>query len=150
MSKKTVKDLEADFSEFKNLFKDLQIKFNLLSEKHEALEKRYDEAMTKKCKDYICVKREKVFSEEWQLKAHCKIQVERYSCEVCERTFKCEDIKSKHQQIAHENLKLYAIISLTQKIVHLKKNVFSSIRFPKIASLELSVNERCVCSDMRL
>ena len=107
MSKKTVKDLESEFSELKSLFKDLQVKFNLLSEKHEALEKRYDEAMTKKCKDYICVKCEKVFSEEWQLKAHCKIQVERYSCEVCERTFQCEDIKSKHQQIAIENLKLH-------------------------------------------
>ena len=107
MSKKTVKELESEFSDFKNLFKDLQIKFNLLSEKHEALEKRYDEAMSKKCKDYRCDKCDKVFSEEWKLKAHFKIHVERYSCEVCERTFKCEDILSKHQKIAHENLKLY-------------------------------------------
>ena len=33
--------------------------------------------------------------------------MERYSCEVCEKTFQCEDIMSKHQNLAHENLKLY-------------------------------------------
>ena len=103
----TVRDLESEFSEFKNLFKDLQVKFNLLSEKHEALEKKYDEVISKKYKDYRCVRCDKVFSDERKLKIHCKTHVETYSCEVCARNFKCADIMSKHQQIAHENLKLY-------------------------------------------
>ena len=47
MSKKTVKDLDSECSEFKTLFNDLQAKFNLLSDKHEALEKKYDEVMSK-------------------------------------------------------------------------------------------------------
>ena len=36
MLKKTVKDLDSEFSEFKNLFTDLQAKFNILSDRHEA------------------------------------------------------------------------------------------------------------------
>ena len=100
MSKKTLKDLDS-------LFMDLQVKFNILSDKHEALEKKYNEEMSKKCKEYKCNECEKVSTEDWKLKAHCKIHVERYSCEVCERTFKCEDIMSKHHKIAHKNLKFY-------------------------------------------
>ena len=104
MSKKTVKDL--DF-EFKTLFHDLQVKFNLLSDKHEALEKKYDELILKKSKEFRRDKCDKVFTEEQKFKAHCKIHVKNYSCEVCERTFKCEDILGKHHKIAHENLKFY-------------------------------------------
>ena len=90
--------------EFK--FRDLQAKFNILSDKHEVLEREYDEAMLKKCKEFKYEKCEKVFTEEWKFKAHKEDHVDKYSCEECERTFKCEDILCKHQKIAHENLKL--------------------------------------------
>ena len=63
--------------------------------------------MLKKCKEFKCDKCETIFAEEWKFKAHQKVHMEKYSCEVCEKTFKCEDILSKHQQIVHENLKLY-------------------------------------------
>ena len=54
MLKKTVKNLDSEFSEFKDLFRDLQAKFNLLSDELEALDKIYDEVMSKKGREFQC------------------------------------------------------------------------------------------------
>ena len=133
MSKKTVKDLDSELTQVKDQFKDLEAKFHLLYEKHEVLEKKYEEVTTKKefkcdgcdkhftsvgklrrherthkstSRAFQCEKCEIVCNEEWKLKAHSKMHA-KYSCEICDKTFKNEETKSKHKRIVHENLKLY-------------------------------------------
>ena len=133
MSKKTVKDLDSELTDFKVKFVDLQAKFDKLNKKHEELEKKYDEILENrnfKCSDcdlnfqtvdqlrkhktshkstdgsFQCNGCEKLFNKEWKLKSHIKIH-RKFPCEKCDNTFENEDTKEKHNAISHENLKLY-------------------------------------------
>ena len=128
-------DLETEFSQIKSSFKVLQTQFNILNDKHEALEKKYDEAVSNKrqvfkcsiCDEnfnssanlkkhrgihettvwsFQCDECERVFNEEWKLTAHSKQHV-KYACDLCDQTFKTEEVKKIHNKIVHENLKLY-------------------------------------------
>ena len=51
-----------------------------------------------------CNKCERMFDEEWKMTAHLKTHI---ICNICEKTFKYQDILEKHIKIAHENAKLY-------------------------------------------
>ena len=46
------------------------------------------------------------FNEKWKLNAHLKT-CRTNKCDVCEKTFRYEDLRKKHILIAHENLKIY-------------------------------------------
>ena len=54
MSKKTVKDLNSEFTQLRGDFTSLQEKFDDLSKKHEALKKKYSKVLSQenfKCKN---------------------------------------------------------------------------------------------------
>ena len=48
----------------------------------------------------------KIFDEEWKLNAPKKNH-NTYKCDQCDRIFSSQDIKQKHKEIFHENVKLY-------------------------------------------
>ena len=135
MTKKTVKTLDAELVNLKNEFETLKTKCDELSEKYTKLEnKSVRKDQTKnvemKCKTcdqlfnklsdlkkhakthnsrrgpFECKECERSFNEEWKLEAHIKTH-KLYSCEQCVKQFKSQDIKEKHVEIAHGNLKLY-------------------------------------------
>ena len=62
MSQKTLKNLEAEFSQLKISFVDLQTKFTELNDKHEVLEKKYSEAVYIKEKVLKCDGCEETFT----------------------------------------------------------------------------------------
>ena len=128
-------NLKNLFVDMQEKFKALNDKHEELEKKYGVLEKKYDDVISKKsnvfrcdeCEEtfttltnlgkhrkshqpsiwsYPCDDCEKVFNEEWKLNAHAKKHT-KYRCEICEKTFKYEDAKAKHNKIVHENMKLY-------------------------------------------
>ena len=49
------------------------------------------------------------FLEKWKLNAHMKTHVKdnKYCCHDCGKTFKSEEIKTKHAKVTHESVKLF-------------------------------------------
>ena len=70
MSKKTVKDLDSECSPFKEQFIDLQAKYQIISEKHEALEKKNYEVKSKKDQMYKCGECDLIFTTLGELRKH--------------------------------------------------------------------------------
>ena len=166
-----MKDLDSEFSQFKQ-FIDLQAKFQIISEKHEALEKKYDDVKSKKdhmykCGEcdlifttlgelrkyershkssngpFQCDKCERVFNEEWKLKVHRNIHGN-YACENCDNTFKNEDTKSKHKKIR----KCIGITSTMERIVYLIKNAYFCTKLQNHGDMVIVARESFVCSVM--
>lgn len=48
----------------------------------------------------------KVFNEQWKMTAHLKT-CKQNQCEMCDKTFKYEELKKKHMLITHENFRIY-------------------------------------------
>ena len=48
----------------------------------------------------------KVFDEQWKMTAHLR-NCKQNKCEVCDKTFKYEELKKKHMLITHENFRIY-------------------------------------------
>ena len=137
MTKKTVKDLSAEFSLMKEEHNNLKTKYDTLAAKYETLEKKYEECCNKKirvfrcnmCDEefesigvlnthrkndhqtqsyemFKCDECKRCFNEEWKLSAHLKCH-KKYTCNQCDKSFKCQDIMEKHIRISHENVKLF-------------------------------------------
>ena len=106
MSKKTVKDLDSEFTQFRVDFTNLQVKFNELSKKHEALEKKYSEVIFKE--NFQCKNCDATFRTMTDLRKHRKVhKTDRYSCENCDKTFVNEDTMEMHNTITHKNVRFY-------------------------------------------
>ena len=136
MSRKTVKELDAELSQVKKNLEDMKDKFDSFVVKYETLERKYAECLSKKTnltfkcsncdlkfgnknelhrhmksehsrkESFKCDDCEYMFDEKWKLNAHSKNH-KTYPCEQCDKSFKQEDIKEKHIRIVHENVKLY-------------------------------------------
>ena len=107
MSKKTVKDLDSEFTKLRIDFSKLQANFDGLSKKHEALEKRYSEVISKEI--FKCKNCDANFRTLAELRKHRKVHKTntRYSCENCDNTFVNEDTKEMHNSISHKNVRFY-------------------------------------------
>ena len=125
MTGKPKKDLQVENCKLKEEVSDLKIK-------HETHQENFDIFQKKTESNYKCNKCErseetihahkethgmsneklqcdvcgKVVDEEWKMSAHRKIHAD-FECSVCEKTFKCQEIKRKHMKIAHEDSKLF-------------------------------------------
>ena len=55
---------------------------------------------------FECNECERKFDEEWKLCAHKKNHL-KYPCNLCDKTFKSEDIRDIHVRISHEGLQLF-------------------------------------------
>ena len=134
MARKTVKDLEGEICDLKKQLNDNDFKYETLQKKYDSLERKVDSYFAKKnlfkcdkcMKEFAslrdlrshntehkskndlfqCNHCERCFNEEWKLSAHVKTHV-KYPCDLCDKTFKFQEIKLKHIQISHENLKIY-------------------------------------------
>ena len=49
---------------------------------------------------------DKYFDEEWKMSAHIRNH-NKYACDICEKTFKYQEILQKPIKIKHEDLKLF-------------------------------------------
>ena len=131
MTRKTVKDLEGDLSAMKEDLDDTKVKMNELVllckklTKSFAIDIKCDDCETefetykdlKEHRKSHSVQTEKIvceecgceFLEKWKFNAHLKSHVvqKKYGCIVCSKTFKSEEIKTKHMKITHENVKLF-------------------------------------------
>ena len=139
MTGKTKKDLEAELVQLKQLLVENKSSLETLQMKYDTLEKKLDENTAPKKNVFICEKCEenfesfremrnhvrkhrtkddslkcnecdRFFNEEWKLNAHKKNH-HKHSCDRCDKTFKCEELKQKHIGIAHENLQLFCHFS---------------------------------------
>ena len=70
-----------------------------------------------------CNQCEQMFYGEWKLNVHIKTHRE-YSYQMCERTFKYEQILVKHMKIAHEDIKLYCHYFNNEKTCPFKRLYF--------------------------
>ena len=144
MTRKTVKDLEVEIVQLKQKLENVISTFDTLQMKYETLEAKVEECGKKrsmlKCKKCVkefeipgdlrlhilnehksnketfkCSKCGKTFNEEWKLNANAKSH-NQHKCELCEQTFKYENLKQKHVKIVHENIKLYCHFFNNDKI----------------------------------
>ena len=131
MTGKTIKDLDSEFSVFKDEFKGMKSKLSSLLQLCQQLQgKPASENFVFKCErcekefesvgelrkhkrthstepeSVRCDHCEKIFDAGWKLRAHSDIH-KRYSCETCSKTFKTMDVKMKHEKISHEGLQLF-------------------------------------------
>ena len=125
MTGKNKKDLQVENCKLKEEVSDLKIKHETLQENVDIFQKKtesnYKCNKCERSKETIHAHKEthemsneklqcdvygKVVNKEWKISAHRKIHAD-YGCSVCEKTFKYQEIKSKHMRIAHENLKLF-------------------------------------------
>ena len=135
MTRKTVKDLDAEFTLLKEEQYDLKTKYDELETKYETLEKNYEECLSRKNTTFNCGKCnevfeslvilnkhkknhnksnaklrcdecERTFDEDWKLNAHMKTH-KKYTCDQCDKAYKFQDILEKHVKIVHENVKLF-------------------------------------------
>ena len=136
MTKKTVKDLCAEFSLMKEEHNNLKTKYDALAAKYEILDKKYEECCNKKIRAFKCNQCDekcetlsvlnkhkkkhqtpryekfecdeckKCFGEEWKLSAHLKSH-KMYLCNKCDKSFKWQVVMEKHVRISHENVKLF-------------------------------------------
>ena len=63
---------------------------------------------------YQCEVCAKQFKEEWKFSAHVRNH-KKYSCDHCEKSFPYENIKVKHTEAVHGNLKIYCHFYNNQK-----------------------------------
>ena len=110
MAGKSKKELQYENSKLKEEVKNLTTKNEELSNNSKCKTCDENSKNLKKHKDihgiFKCVQCEKEFTEQWKMIAHMKLH-DKYQCEQCEKTFKYADIKKKHIQISHENVKFY-------------------------------------------
>ena len=134
MTGKTKKELQVENNLLKEEIQELKLENEDLSKKCKKLETKCNETVKKnssfKCKiceenfenlkslkkhqnihksqkgDFKCADCEKEFDEEWKINAHIKTH-KNFKCDKCEKTFKYQDIKTKHMQISHGNSKFY-------------------------------------------
>ena len=107
MSKKTVKDLDSEFTQLRVDFTNLQAKFEDLSKKHEVHEKKYCEGISKEsCKCKNCNETYRTLADLRKQRTVHKTH-NRYSWENCEKTFVNEETKEMHNAILHKNVRFY-------------------------------------------
>ena len=136
MTKKTLKDLSAEFSLMKEEHNNLKTKYDTLAAKYETLEIKYEECCNKKIRIFKCNKCDEefetlndlnrhkknhqapsyeifecdqckqCFDKEWKLSAHLRSH-KKYACNKCDKTFKWQEVMEKHVRISHENVKLF-------------------------------------------
>jgi uncharacterized coiled-coil DUF342 family protein len=90
MSKKTVKELDAEFILLKKEHQELNSKFDSLSEKYRNLEKMYDECMSKKKTKVKCNNCDENFENKKELIRHQKTHMSRngsFKCDDCDKSF---------------------------------------------------------------
>ena len=72
---------------------------------------------------FKCDHCEKEFNKKWKLDAHLNI-CRTNKCDACDKTFKYNDLKKKHNLIANENFKLYCHFFNNEKTCPNKECVF--------------------------
>ena len=138
MTGKNKKELQKENSELKEELNDIKTKYDELSGKLTSLETRMETRNPKcnKCDktfpnsstvrnhqvdhsslniNFKCDQCERKFDEDWKLSAHIKEHAKK-KCDRCNKVFKCEDIKKKHIQITHENVKLFCHFFNNEKL----------------------------------
>ena len=133
MVRKTVKDLDGEIDELRNVMTNVRRMVEEILKRCEDLESEVargiDEnvqkcpfcgksfANQKELKDHMKIHRsetgifkcticQRLFNEEWKLCAHGKSHGG-IQCDMCEKNFGSEEILGKHVLIAHEKVKLY-------------------------------------------
>ena len=122
MTGKNKKELQKENSELKEELTDIKTKYDELLERIKSLEKDLNcnkcdkssanSSSVKKHQNehipliYECEQCRKEFDEEWKLGSHLKV-CKMIKCDQCEKSFKYLEIKKKHVQISHENLRIY-------------------------------------------
>ena len=90
MTRKTVKDLDADLTKIKSEFGELKAKYDELSTKCNCLEKKYDGKNTKRSSEFKCKFCTEQFAKICDLKKHVKIHnldTGPFKCESCDKIF---------------------------------------------------------------
>ena len=91
MTKKTIKDLSAEFSLMKEEHSNLKTKYDTLAAKYENLEKKYEECCNKKTRTFKCNKCDEEFENLGVLNRHKKnhrtASFEMFECDDCKRCF---------------------------------------------------------------
>ena len=97
------KNISKGFAIEKTIFKcnDCNSKFEIYKE----LKKHMNEHEMQATKKIKCEECDMEFNEKWKFNAHIKTHENK--CDVCDKTFKSEDVKTKHVKISHESLKLF-------------------------------------------
>ena len=128
MTGKSKKELQAENAEIKKELSDLRISHAQLAEEFKCLKDRNTtNIVCNKCENifeklpevrkphddhtssnqiFRCDHCEREFDEKWKLSAHLRT-CKNNKCDVCDKTFKYEDLKKKHMLITHENFKIY-------------------------------------------
>ena len=142
MTGKTKKELQAENSALKEELSEVNNKLSKISEKYENLQKstkpekigqsleclqcakkfksvkdlkKHKEKHKLQNEMYPCSECEKEFDEEWKMRAHKKNHT-KFKCDICEKTFKCQEVMEKHVKIAHEKMKIYCHFFNNKKI----------------------------------
>ena len=122
MTGKNKKELLKENLELKEELANIKTKYDQLSDRIKSLETEFK---CNKCSDrtsanltsvkkhqsqdiplvYKCEQCRKEFDEEWKLNSHLKVCTMN-KCDQCDKSFKYLEIKKKHVQISHENLRM--------------------------------------------
>ena len=132
MTRRTIKDLDEEFSVVKAELTDMKTKMAELLRLCNNIQKSFNtDKVTFKCdvcdedfdssndlKKHIknshrsnqealqCVGCKRDFNEKWKLDAHTKSHC-KYSCDICSETFRSEAIKANHIKVAHKKIRLF-------------------------------------------
>ena len=133
MVRKTMKDLDEEIVQLKNVMNDVKRMLDEVYKKYDDLEERVLNSVTdddhgcsvcdKKFKNkkelqehtkehqtnagpFSCEVCKQVFDEEWKLRAHKKSH-SGIKCDLCEEKFRCKDLMEKHVKVVHENVKWF-------------------------------------------
>ena len=111
MVRKTVKDLDEEIDELRNVMVDVKRMVEEIYKKCENLENEgvrvVDENVHKnETGSFECRICKRMFIEEWKLRAHEKNH-SGFKCDECDKNFRLEEVLGKHVKIHHENVKLY-------------------------------------------
>ena len=139
MVRKTVKDLDEEIDELRNVMTDVRRMVEGTYKRYEDLEKKVERGLDESaikcsiCKNY--------FKNEKDLKDHMlnhKSETETcdFKCKTCQRILK----------IGHENLKLYCHFFNNERNVLMVLSVYCCMNFQASVGMENCVNEITVCS----
>ena len=116
MTRKTVKDLDNEMILLKGEFKQLEHKYDTLTNKYEALELKLKESMSKTNSKFKCNVCDEEFNIKKDMTTHVRNQHSScdgsYQCEVCAKQFKEEWKFSAHVR-SHKNIHVIIVRNLS-------------------------------------